>query len=306
MVNTKKIGNKIAEARKKMSISQAQLAQRLFISSQAVGKWERGESMPDITTFNRLAEILGVDLNYFSESFQSEATELAPAEPIIKQSDELHSRKQDKKLSWDMSRGNWADADFSGLKNLHEKFSSSNMQRCMFIGSDLSGLLLKSNNVDSCDFSSSDISSSHIQSSNLSNNLFKDCKLKETEFSGSYIMGCDFSGANFAGVVFKSGGMQNNPIENAVWNRTSFIEMMIVDMVFDGTVEDCSFENCTFKKVTFQNSLLINNFFKNNKRLDRIRFIDCQADRITYAFLKNGKADLSGITLLTQSEGGNE
>jgi len=58
----RKIGDKIAEARKKISISQAQLAERLFISPQAVGKWERGESMPDITTFNRLAEILGVDL----------------------------------------------------------------------------------------------------------------------------------------------------------------------------------------------------------------------------------------------------
>ncbi len=65
------IGSKIAKARKKINISQAQLAQRLFISPQAIGKWERGESIPDITTFNRLAEILGVDLNYFSETFQS-------------------------------------------------------------------------------------------------------------------------------------------------------------------------------------------------------------------------------------------
>ena len=195
------IGNKIAEARKKINISQAQLAQRLFISSQAVGKWERGESMPDIITFNRLAEILGVDLNYFSENFQSAATEMAPVESLVKQSAELPSGKQKKKLSWDMSRGNWVDADFSGLKNLHEKFSSSNMQRCQFIGSDMSGLLLKSNNVDSCDFSGSDISSSHIQSSNLVNNLFKDCSLKETEFSGSHINGCDFSGADFTGAV---------------------------------------------------------------------------------------------------------
>ena len=157
------IGNKIAEARKKINISQAQLAERLFISSQAVGKWERGESMPDIITINHLAEILGVDLNYFSESILSAATEMAPVESLVKQSAELPSGKQKKKLSWDMSRGNWVDADFSGLKNLYEKFSSSNMLRCLFIGSDLSGLLLKSNNVNSCDFSSSDISSSQIQ-----------------------------------------------------------------------------------------------------------------------------------------------
>ena len=70
-MDTKTIGNKIAQARKKVNMSQAQLAQLLFISPQAVGKWERGESIPDIITFNRLAEILGVDLNYFSENFHS-------------------------------------------------------------------------------------------------------------------------------------------------------------------------------------------------------------------------------------------
>jgi uncharacterized protein YjbI with pentapeptide repeats len=313
MLTTTMIGNKIAEARKKVNISQAQLAQRLFISSQAVGKWERGESMPDIITFNRLAEILGVDLNFFSEGFHSAATEMASDESLDKQSAELTSSnalqlpsgkqnlsagKAGKKLGWDMSRGNWVDADFSGLKNLHEKLSSSNMQRCLFIGSDMSGLLLKSNNVDSCDFSSSDISSSHIQSSNLVNSLFRDCSLKDTEFSGSYIMGCDFSGADFTGAEFKSGGLQNNPMANAVWNRTSFKAMQIADMVFDGMLEDCSFEDCVFTRVTFQNSTLISTFFKN-KSLKRIRFFECKADKLTYAFLKNGKADLTGITLLT-------
>ncbi len=336
MLNTKIIGNKIAEARKKINISQAELAKLLFISSQAVGKWERGESMPDIVTFNRLAEILGVDLNYFSESIQSEATEISHVEALVQQPAELPSGKQnlpagkaEKKLSWDMSRGNWEGADFSGLKNLHEKFSSSNMQRCKFIGSDLSGLLLKSNNVDRCDFSGSDISNSHIQNSNLGNNIFKECSLKETEFSGSNIDRCDFTNADFtgteflksninscdftgadftgmvvkdggfSGVVIKSGGLEKNTIADAVWNRTSFIDTHIVDLIFSGTLEDCYFENCAFTRVTFQNAMLINTFFKNNKNLKRIRFIDCKADRMTYEFLKQGKADLTGITLLT-------
>jgi uncharacterized protein YjbI with pentapeptide repeats len=147
---------------------------------------------------------------------------MAPVESMFKQSDELPSGRQKKKLSWDMSRGNWVDADFSGLKNLHEKFSSSNMQRCLFIGSDMSGLLLKSNNVDSCDFSGSDFNNSHVQNSNLANNIFKDCSLKETEFSESYIYGCDFTGADFTGVVVKSGGLEKNTITNTVWNRSLF------------------------------------------------------------------------------------
>ena len=297
MLNAKMIGNKIAEARKKMNISQAVLAQRLFISAQAVGKWERGESMPDITTFNSLAEILGVDLNYFSESFPSAATETADLEPLVGQPAELSSGKGKKKLSWDMSRGNWVDADFSGLKDLHEKFSSSNMLRCKFIGSDMSGLLLKSNNVDSCDFSASDFSGSHIQGSYLSNNLFKDCSLKEAQFSGSYMSGCDFSGADFTGAVVRSGGLEKSIMANAVLNRTSFNEAGLADIVFDGTLEDCYFENCAFTRVTFQNVRLINTFFKC-KSLKRIRFIEARADRMTYEFLKAGKADVSGITLL--------
>lgn len=338
MLTTKMIGNKIAEARKKINMSQAQLAQHLFISSQAVGKWERGESMPDITTFERLAETLGVDLNYFSEKFQSsivdsegqsdklsaESSPLHPSAVIPLNDPQLSSGTLKKKLNWDMSRGNWLDADFSGLKNLHEKFSSSNMQRCLFLGSDLSGLLLKSNNINNCDFSGSDIGNSRIQNSNLRNNQFKRCSLKETEFSGSNVEGCNFSGANFSDTefsgshitgsdftdtdftvaTFKLGGFENNPIANAIWNGTSFNTMYIANVVFEGKLEACSFENCAFSKVTFQNSTLINTFFKN-KSLKKIKFIDCKVDKMTYAFLKNGKADLSGITLMT-SEIGNE
>lgn len=325
MVNVKKIGNKIAEARKKINISQAELAQHLFISSQAVGKWERGESMPDIVTFNRLAEILGVDLNYFSEGIPVNV-DTPSGEISEKQLTESPGRKP----KWNMSEGNWVDADFSGLKNLNEKFSSSNMQRCKFIDSDLSGLLLKNNNVDSCDFSGTDIGNSNIQKSNLLNNKFKGCSLKEaqfvrsnidscdfgdadfmgTEFSESFIFGCGLNGANFTGMVIKSGGLTGvavkpgdpgkNTITDAVWNRTSFIDSQIADIVFTGTLSDCYFENCTFTRVTFQDVTLINTFFKNNKKLKRILFVNCKADRLTYELLKQGDADLKGITLLTQ------
>jgi uncharacterized protein YjbI with pentapeptide repeats len=299
MVNFKMIGNKIAEARKKINISQAQLAQRLFISSQAVGKWERGESMPDIITFNRLAEILGVDLNYFSEGLFPASSELTPSESSEKHTNDISSSKQKKNRSWDMSRGNWMDADFSGVKNLHEKFSSSNMLRCKFVGSDMSGLLLKSNNVLTCDFSGSNFSRSQIQNSNLSNNLFKDSSMKETEFSQTYITDCDFTGADFTGVIIRSGGFGKNTIVDAVWNCASFIDSHIADVIFTGTLQDCSFENCSFTKLIFKNATILNTFFKN-KSLKKIQFINCQADRITYEFLKNGKANLTGITLIPE------
>ncbi len=292
------IGNKITAARKEQNLSQAGLAQQLSVSPQAVGKWERGESMPDIITFNRLAEILGVDLNYFSESFQSDSDEKAPADSGAEQPAAELSGKAEKRPGWDMSKGNWVDADFSGLKNLQEKFNASNMQRCLFIGSEMSELLLKGNNIDSCDFSDSDLSYSRIQNSNIINNLFHNCSLKETEFSGSHIKGCDFSGSDFTGAVIKSCALLKNTMTHAVWNRTFFYNTQFADLVFEGPVQDCSFENCEFTRVTFQNATLTDTFFKNTI-LKRICFIDCKADRITYAFLKSGKADLTGITLLT-------
>lgn len=326
MLESKKIGDKIAEARKRINISQAQLGERLFISPQAVGKWERGESMPDITTFNRLAEILGVDLNYFSDTMNSDPTEVDTKQESKKSADS-GTGKQKNKLSWDMSRANWVDADFSGLENLDEKFDSSNMQHCKFNGSNLSGLYLKNNNVENCEFSSSHISNSRIQNSSLSGNIFKDCSLNETEFSGSYIDRCDFSGANFSGTKFsksfiygcnlsganftgmeiKSGGftgidkskdLKKNTIENAVWNRSSFIDTHIADLVYTGTLENCYFEDCKFTRVIFQDATFYNTFFKNNRNLKRIQFINCKADRMTYEFLKQGQADLTGITLL--------
>lgn len=279
-METKIIGNKIATARKDKNLSQAQLADSLFISPQAVGKWERDESLPDLTMLNRLATLLTVDLNYFSDNFQSTPVE-----------------NQEPKPNWDMSRGHWVDADFSEMKNLHEKFSSSNLQRCKFIDSDLSGLLLRSNHVDSCDFRGSEIRKSRIQNSHVVNNLFQDCSFQETEFSGSHIQGCNFTGADFTGSSFKSCSFQKNILAGAVLNATSFIGSDIDGITISGTVTNCVFENCSFSKLVFENATLTNTFFKN-KKLKGISFINCQADRLTYEFLKNGKADLTGVVML--------
>lgn len=298
MLNSNSIGEKIATARKKANLSQAELAQQVSISSQAVGKWERGESMPDILTFNRLAEILCVDLNYFSDSFQSVESD----ETNLVNSDngliELTSSKK-KKPSWDLSKQNLVDSDFSGLKNLHEKLSSTNIQRCFFIGSDLSNLKLINNNVGDCDFSNSDISNSHIQNSMLNKNKFLNSSLLNAKFLQSYIEGCDFTGADFTETEFKSGGLGKNTIVNVKLNRTSFLDNGIQDIIFEGTLEDCRFENCSFYSVKFQNATLLNTFFKNNKKFKRVQFINCKVDKLTYAFLKNNLADLTGISLIS-------
>ncbi len=273
MLNSKSIGNKIATARKKTNLSQAELAQQVSISSQAVGKWERGESMPDITTLNRLAEILGVDLNYFSENFQSADSEVTNIESLTKQLSELPTGEQKKKLNRNMSKMNLVDSDFSGLKNLHEKLSSSNMRRCLFIGSDMSGLLLNSNNIDGCDFTDSDISNSQIQSSNLSNNIFKNCSLKKTDFSKSNnISSCDFTDSDISNGQIQSSNLGNNIFKNCSLKETEFSKSNIVD---------CDFSDADFTKTIFKYSTFGKNTIANAK-WNITSFIEMQIQDITF------------------------
>ena len=60
------VGKRIAEGRKKQGLSQAQFAERLNVTQQAVGKWELSESLPDIFMLGKIAEVIGTtDINYF-------------------------------------------------------------------------------------------------------------------------------------------------------------------------------------------------------------------------------------------------
>ncbi|MBQ5329229.1 MAG: helix-turn-helix transcriptional regulator [Oscillospiraceae bacterium] len=54
------LGQKIFELRKAKNMTQLELANQLNITDKAVSKWERDISCPDINTFPKLAEILGV------------------------------------------------------------------------------------------------------------------------------------------------------------------------------------------------------------------------------------------------------
>ena len=297
MLNSKSIGNKIAKARKKINLSQAELAQQVSISPQAVGKWERGESMPDITTLNRLAEIFGADLNYFSDSFQPEEVATTANQKPHQQTVEIPIKSRKKfDWNWDMSQGNWTDADFSGLKNLKEKLNSSNIKNCKFMNTDLIGIILGKNNIEFCDFSGSDIRDSKIQSSNLSNNHFNKCSFIGAEVFKSNIEKCDFSEVDFSGAEILESNLESNTVNDVVWKFTKFKNANISNITFTGTFENCHFEQCAFYGVKFQDVTILNTFFKYNDRFKKVQFINCKVDKITYAFLKNNQANLTGIT----------
>lgn len=62
-MNQQKTGKYIAEKRKLQNMTQAQLADWLGVSDKAVSKWERGISLPDVSKYQELCNVLEVSLN---------------------------------------------------------------------------------------------------------------------------------------------------------------------------------------------------------------------------------------------------
>ena len=58
------IAKNITELRTQAEMTQTDLAEKLQYSDKAVSKWERGESLPDISVLLEIAEIFEVSLDY--------------------------------------------------------------------------------------------------------------------------------------------------------------------------------------------------------------------------------------------------
>lgn len=59
------IGERIRNLRRNRGITQKELAAMLYVSTQAVSKWETGKSAPNIQILPLIAEIFGVSVSYF-------------------------------------------------------------------------------------------------------------------------------------------------------------------------------------------------------------------------------------------------
>lgn len=56
-------GKIIKEIRKNNNLTQKELADKLFVTYQAVSKWENNKSIPDIAILQKISELYNIDLN---------------------------------------------------------------------------------------------------------------------------------------------------------------------------------------------------------------------------------------------------
>ncbi len=80
----KSLGQMIAEIRKEKGMTQQDLANEMGVTDKAVSKWERDLSCPDISSFARLSEVLGVSLEELMQSNkQQQSKKKDDAEKLI-------------------------------------------------------------------------------------------------------------------------------------------------------------------------------------------------------------------------------
>lgn len=62
MLNMEKFGRRLADLRHQSGKKQREVADALGVTTQAVSKWERGLSCPDILILDELSSLLGVSI----------------------------------------------------------------------------------------------------------------------------------------------------------------------------------------------------------------------------------------------------
>ncbi|MDD4344315.1 MAG: helix-turn-helix transcriptional regulator [Bacilli bacterium] len=91
------IANRLVELRKKMGLSQEELADKLGISRQAISKWERAEASPDTDNLICLAKIYGVSLDDLLKTDQ-------PVEEVIRAVKEKENEQQEENVNITIER----------------------------------------------------------------------------------------------------------------------------------------------------------------------------------------------------------
>ena len=68
MLNLETIGKKICEQRKLKGLTQQELAETIYVTHQAVSKWENGKSIPSIEILIELTSLFDITIDYLLDN----------------------------------------------------------------------------------------------------------------------------------------------------------------------------------------------------------------------------------------------
>lgn len=79
-MDAKRLGAFIAERRKELGLTQALLAEQLYVTDKAISRWERGIGLPDISNIEALAVALDVSLVELLQAQRNDSDNLSTKE----------------------------------------------------------------------------------------------------------------------------------------------------------------------------------------------------------------------------------
>ncbi len=90
-----KIGSFLRELRKERNLTQEQLAERFYVASRTVSRWETGSNMPDLSILIELADFYDVDIREILEGERkSEIMEKEEKETLLKVAEYAEKQKR--------------------------------------------------------------------------------------------------------------------------------------------------------------------------------------------------------------------
>lgn len=78
-------GDKIKQLRKEHYLTQAELGEKLFVTPQAVSKWEKGLSEPDLNSIKKMCELFNVSMDEFLDVDRGWQPTTSPAAAVAPQ-----------------------------------------------------------------------------------------------------------------------------------------------------------------------------------------------------------------------------
>lgn len=101
------MGKRIAANRKRLGLTQDQMAEKLGVTAQAVSKWENDQSCPDIAMIPRLAELFGVSTDELLGVERQEVHTAQLVDPREENEPEgIHFQGENWEMKWDAGRKN--------------------------------------------------------------------------------------------------------------------------------------------------------------------------------------------------------
>lgn len=92
------LAEQLKTLRQKQGLSQEELGKQLFISRQAISKWETGETVPDLEHLIRLSEIFEVSLDYLV---------LGKESVVVEDTDTYMDYPEKSSNLWEFLENNW-------------------------------------------------------------------------------------------------------------------------------------------------------------------------------------------------------